>query len=81
MPPGSVPGNGNHQAVYGSIDMIEYLGLWLLIAISLNMWALLSVLGSGATLPGKAIWAAALLLLPGIGFFGWYMLGPRQSPT
>ncbi len=59
--------------------MIEYLGLWILLALTLNMWALLSVLGSGARLTVKAIWAVFLLLVPGLAFLGWFLIGPRQS--
>ncbi|MEM7753157.1 MAG: PLDc N-terminal domain-containing protein [Pseudomonadota bacterium] len=59
--------------------MIEYLGLWVLLALSLNMWALLSVLGAQASITGKALWAAVLLALPGIAFFGWYLFGPRRA--
>lgn len=59
--------------------MIEYLGLCVLIALSLNMWALLSVLGSGARVTGKLIWAALLLVLPGIAFLAWYLVGPRRA--
>lgn len=59
--------------------MIEYLGLWVLLALSLNMWALLSVLGASTTLTGKAVWAALLIVLPGIAFFGWYLFGPRRA--
>lgn len=58
--------------------MIEYLGLWVLLALSLNMWALLSVLEAGTTLVSKAVWAALLIALPGIAFFLWYVLGPRR---
>ena len=59
--------------------MIEYLGLCVLIAMTLNMWALLSVLSSGATLTGKAVWCVVLLLLPGLAVLAWYLLGPRQK--
>ncbi len=61
--------------------MIQYLGLWVLLALTLNMWALISVLRSDAGLTARAIWAVLLLLLPGIGFFAWYLLGPRQRIT
>ena len=61
--------------------MIEYLGLWVLLALSMNMWALLSVLGAEASLTGKALWAVALLGLPGIGFVAWVFAGPRQRPV
>ena len=59
--------------------MIQYLGFWVLLALTLNMWALISVLRSDAGWISRAIWAAVLLLLPGIGFIAWYLLGPRQA--
>lgn len=58
--------------------MIEYLGLWALLALSLNMWALLSVLGARAGLLAKCLWTILLLVLPGVGFFAWYLVGPRR---
>lgn len=58
--------------------MVEYLGLWILMALTLNMWALLSVLASGARLISKAGWVVVLLVLPGIAFFAWYLFGPRR---
>ncbi len=59
--------------------MVEYLGLWILLALTLNMWALLSVLGSGAKLVTKLVWIVSLLCLPGLAFFGWYLMGPRRA--
>lgn len=58
--------------------MIEYVGLWVLIALAINMWALLSVLGAEGTWLQRAIWAL-VLLIPVIGFVAWYMFGPRQK--
>ena len=59
--------------------MIVYLGLWILLALTLNMWALLSVLGSPARLGLKAMWAVSLLFLPGLGFLAWFLIGPRSA--
>ena len=59
--------------------MIEYLGLWILLALTLNMWALLTVLGSSATIVTKAIWAILLLGLPGPAFLAWFLIGPRGT--
>ena len=58
--------------------MIQYLGLWVLLALTLNMWALISVLRSKARLTTRALWLV-ILLLPGLGFVAWYLLGPRES--
>ena len=59
--------------------MIEYLGLWVLLALALNMWALLSVLAASAKLTTKLYWALPLLLLPGLAFLAWYLVGPRRA--
>ncbi len=59
--------------------MIEYLGLWLLIAVSLNMWAWLAVARSGRSLLVQFLWTLLLLVLPGIGFLAWFLIGPRSA--
>lgn len=58
--------------------MIEYLGLWVLIALAVNMWALLSVLGAQATWRRRGVWVV-VLLIPAFGFVAWYLFGPRQK--
>ena len=60
--------------------MIKYLGLWLILAVAFNVWAFLSVLGSGSRFPTIVLWAA-VLLVPVVGFVLWYLLGPRQKPA
>ena len=60
--------------------MVEYLGLWVLIALAVNMWALISVVGAPASLLTKALWTV-VLLIPAIGFVFWYMLGPRRTAS
>ena len=57
-------------------DMVEYLGLWVLIALAINMWALISVVGAKVSLTRKALWAL-ILLVPAVGFVAWFILGPR----
>ena len=58
--------------------MIEYLGLWVLIALAINMWALISVLRSETTLMVRALWTL-VLLVPVVGFVAWFLLGPRGN--
>ena len=58
------------------VQTVEHLGLWLLIAMSLNMWALTCVLQSGAGLMTRVVWAL-VLLVPVLGFLAWFLLGPR----
>ena len=61
--------------------MIEYLGLWLLIAVSFNMWAWLAVAQSGRSLLVQLLWTVLLVVLPGIGFLAWFLIGPRSAPA
>lgn len=58
--------------------MIQYLGLYVLLALALNMWALISVLRSEAGWIARGVWAVVLLCLPGIAFVAWYLIGPRE---
>lgn len=60
--------------------MIEYLGLWVLIALAVNMWALISVMTAPAPWVTRAIWTV-ILLIPILGFVAWYLLGPRKRLT
>lgn len=61
------------------METLQYAGLFLLLAQTMNMWAWLSVIQSGAGLIAKAIWTLALVVLPGVGFLIWYIVGPRQA--
>ena len=61
--------------------IIQYIGLWLLILLALNIWAFLSVVKSGRGVLRIALWGAVLLTLPGIGFVAWYLIGPREART
>lgn len=63
------------------MEMIQYAGLWMLIALTLNMWAWLSVMRSGCGLLGKLIWTIALVSLPLVAFIAWYLVGPRETRT
>lgn len=60
--------------------MIDHAGLWLLIALSVNMWALISVLRSGTRPLWRIAWAL-VLLVPVLGFVLWFLLGPREKPA
>ena len=56
--------------------MIEYIGLWVLMALAVNMWALISVFAAPAPWTVRGLWTL-VLLLPVLGFVAWYLLGPR----
>ena len=49
------------------------------ILLALDIWALISVIGSGETTGKKVIWVLAILFLPLVGFLAWLIFGPRAS--
>lgn len=58
---------------------IEVGGLFGLIVLALNIWALLNVVQSGASTGGKVVWILVILILPLLGFLGWLIFGPRKA--
>jgi Phospholipase_D-nuclease N-terminal len=49
-----------------------------IIVLILDIWALVSVLGSGAPTGSKVLWILLILILPVIGFIIWFFAGPRS---
>ena len=56
---------------------IEIAGIGGLILLILNIWAIVSIIGSGATTGSKVLWLLLVLVLPLIGFVIWLIAGPR----
>lgn len=59
--------------------MISGLGLGSIILLALDIWALVSVIGSKAGTGSKVIWVLVILFLPLVGFIAWLIFGPRAS--
>jgi hypothetical protein len=57
--------------------MIELTGLLGLLVFVFDLWAIVSVVGSDASIIGKIVWLMIVLLLPLIGFLIWLIAGPR----
>ncbi|MDC0737863.1 PLD nuclease N-terminal domain-containing protein [Cognatishimia sp. SS12] len=47
----------------------------------LNVWAIVSIVGSTASTTRKVIWTILVLLLPVIGFVIWLVIGPRPAKS
>jgi len=56
-----------------------YNGLWGLLILAGDIWAIISILQSSASNEKKLIWVIAVVLLPVIGLVLWYFLGPRNG--
>jgi len=56
---------------------IEVSGLFGLLLLALDVWAIVSVVGSAASTGGKVLWILLILLLPVLGLIVWLLAGPR----
>ncbi|MBN2740021.1 MAG: PLDc N-terminal domain-containing protein [Rhodobacteraceae bacterium] len=49
------------------------------IVFILDIWAIVSILGSGASTGGKILWILLILILPVVGFIIWLIAGPKSG--
>ena len=54
------------------------LGLLILIG---DVWAIINIFQSSATMGKKLLWTVLVLLLPLLGLILWFFLGPRGNRT
>ena len=52
-------------------------GLFGLIILALDIWAILKIVESAAGNGTKVLWILAILLLPVLGLIIWWLFGPR----
>ena len=57
--------------------MLEVGSLFGLILLGLNIWAIVSIVGSAASAGKKALWILLIVVLPLVGFLIWLIAGPR----
>jgi hypothetical protein len=56
---------------------IEVGGLFGLIILALDIWAIINIIGSGATTGAKVLWILLVVILPLLGLIIWLVAGPR----
>lgn len=61
------------------MNMFELSGLGGLILFVLDVWALISIVGSSTTTGRKVLWSLLVVFLPLVGFIIWLIAGPRSS--
>lgn len=57
------------------------MGLWGIILLALDIWAIINILQSTASNGKKVLWILLVLLLPLAGLIGWYLLGPKSGKS
>jgi uncharacterized membrane protein len=56
---------------------MEVGGLFGLIVLVLDVWAIVKTIQSGVGTGAKVVWVVVILVLPVIGFLIWLLAGPR----
>jgi len=59
--------------------MFEITGLGSLLVLVLDIWAIVSIVGSSASTSSKVLWSLLVILLPVVGFVLWLIFGPRAT--
>lgn len=61
--------------------MFELSGLGAFILLGLDIWALVSIVGSSTSTGKKVLWALFVIFLPLIGFIVWLIAGPQSATS
>ncbi|OCC22767.1 hypothetical protein MB02_15270 [Croceicoccus estronivorus] len=48
-----------------------------IVVLVLDIWAIVSVLGSGSSGMSKLLWTIGIIVFPVVGFIVWYLAGPK----
>lgn len=54
-------------------------GLWGLLVLIADVWAIVNIVQSGAETGRKVLWVVLVIVLPVVGFVLWFFLGPRTG--
>ena len=60
---------------------VGYNGLWGLLVLAGDIWAILNIFQSSVSNEKKLVWIIAVVLLPLLGLILWYFLGPRGKAS
>jgi hypothetical protein len=74
-PPRLKPWRGHHEG--GARMGIEVGGIFGLLVLIADVWAIISIAQSSASIGKKVLWIVLVLLLPVLGLILWFLLGPR----
>jgi uncharacterized membrane protein len=63
------------------LNMFQLSGFGGFIILVLDIWALLAIAGSNASMTRKVLWALLVVFAPLIGFLIWLVFGPRAAKS
>ncbi len=60
---------------------LEFGGLFGLIILALDIYAIVKIVGSSVSTGAKVLWILLILVLPLVGFILWLLFGPAKPAT
>jgi hypothetical protein len=61
------------------MELLEVGGFFGVVLLILDVWAIVSILGSSAGTGRKVLWVVLIVILPLLGFLIWLLAGPRAT--
>lgn len=61
------------------MEVMEIGGLFGLLLLVADVWAIVNVFGSSAGTGSKVLWILLILIFPLLGFLIWLIFGPRST--
>lgn len=58
---------------------VGYNGLWGLLILAADIWAILNIAQSSASNGIKLVWILVVLFLPVLGLILWFFIGPKSG--
>jgi succinate dehydrogenase/fumarate reductase cytochrome b subunit len=58
---------------------MQYQGLFGLMVLIADVWAIVNVFQSSADTGKKVLWTVSVIILPVLGFILWYFVGPKTA--
>jgi hypothetical protein len=59
--------------------LTEFGGIWGLLVLIADVWAIINIIQSRATTGVKVLWVVIVVLLPVLGVIIWYFIGPKTG--
>lgn len=56
-------------------------GVFGLLVLIADIYAIVKIIGSGASTGAKVLWVLLVLILPILGFILWFLAGPKAPAT